>query len=87
MLFTSTTFTYYVGDGKVDLFGAGLGLACCYWVLQAGRLADPRRCLLLAGAFAGLAVTAKISLLVVLAAGRWRLVVVARRRENRTAYL
>jgi len=66
MLFTSTTFTFYIGDGKVDLFGAGLGMACCYWMLQAGRLADSKRCLLLAGGFAGIAVSAKISLLVVL---------------------
>ena len=67
MLFASTTFTFHVGDGKVDLFGAGLGVACAYWLVQAGRLEGPRTCLVLAGAFAGLAVIAKLSLLVVLA--------------------
>lgn len=61
-LFTSTAFTNLLADGKVDIFGAAMGLAAYYWVLQ---LQGDREWLPvhLAGLFTGLAVIAKISYL------------------------
>lgn len=69
LVLTSTTFTAYVTDGKVDLFAAVLGLAACYWALQAGRDAQGNRPALLAGALTGLACIAKISYIPTLVPG------------------
>lgn len=60
MLFTSTTFTYYITDGKVDIYGAALGLAAYYWVLQTNKKNNLLP-LILTGLFAGLAIVAKYS--------------------------
>lgn len=77
-LFTSTAFTDLISDGKVDLFGAAMGLAAFYWAMRAGGRGG-QHALRLAGLFAGLAVVAKLSyvpilppgILIVLLAGRY----------------
>jgi hypothetical protein len=63
-LFTSSTFTLYIFDGKVDLFAAALGLAAFYWALVSGKNETPRDFLPLIGIFAGAATVAKFSYLV-----------------------
>src|SRR5262249_19401026 len=68
VLVTSTTFNTHIWDGKVDLFGATFGLAAYFWTLQSGG-ANSRRAIGLAGTFCGLAVVAKLSLLVALVPG------------------
>jgi len=65
MILSSSAVTYLVWDGKVDLFGAALGLSSVYWALQIGGLRG-NSAIRLSGFFAGLAVIAKISLLVCL---------------------
>jgi len=65
MLFTSTAFTLVMWAGKTDLFGAGLGLAAIYWVLQIGKVAD-WIALLLAGLIVGFAINSKMSFIVVM---------------------
>ncbi len=62
MLFTSSTFFYYISDGKVDLFAAALGLAAYYWALQVERIGGPF-VIALVGLFSGMSVVAKISYL------------------------
>lgn len=68
VLFTSTAFTLLIGDGKVDLFGASLGVAAYYWAIQAD-IKRGARALLLAGLFTGLAIMAKLTYLPVLLPG------------------
>jgi len=68
ILFTSTAFTLIIGDGKVDLFGASLGVAAYYWALQTGGKGGSKT-LFLAGLFTGLAVMAKLTYLPVLLPG------------------
>ncbi len=73
MLYTSTAFTFMMcgsdlggfGSGKTDLYGAGLGLAAVYWLLQIGKLPNwvP---LFLSGLMAGFAINSKLSLVVVM---------------------
>ena len=65
ILFTSTAFIYVIPDGKVDLFGAAMGIAAFYWALRSGESHDTIA-LRLAGLFGGLAVVAKFSNLVAL---------------------
>ena len=65
ILFTSTAFIYVIPDGKVDLFGAAMGIAAFYWALRSGEL-HGTIALRLAGLFSGLAVVAKFSNLVAL---------------------
>ena len=66
MLFTSSTFFYYISDGKVDLFAAALGLAAYYWVFQFGNVGvESRSVAALIGLFTGMSVVAKISYLLV----------------------
>ncbi len=80
-LYTSTAFTTVIGDGKVDLLGAALGLAAFYWAWQAvPRWGAPE--LSLTGLLAGLAVVAKISYLPVLPPGLLLLVVWKYLREQ-----
>lgn len=60
MLFTSSTFTYYITDGKVDIFGGALGIAAYYWAFYTGRDKNILP-LILTGLFAGFSFVAKIS--------------------------
>ncbi len=68
LLFTSTAFTNYIMDGKVDVFGAAFGLAAYYWVLQTKR-ENGWTPLALTGLFAGLAFIAKFSNILVISPG------------------
>lgn len=68
LLFTSTTVTYYIFDGKVDLFGAAFGLAAYYWALRTESVPG-RAPYLLAGLFTGFAIVAKFSNLPALVPG------------------
>lgn len=65
MLYTTTGFTLVIWDGKTDLFGACLGLAAVYWVLQIGKIKD-WIALFLSGLMIGFAVNSKFSLLLVM---------------------
>ena len=65
MAFTSTAFILLIGDGKVDMFGAAMGCAAFYWVLQKGVYSE-KKTHFLAGFFVGFAVIAKISYLPIL---------------------
>ncbi len=60
LLFSSTTVTSYVFDGKVDIFGAAFGLAAYYWALRTENTPG-RAPYLLAGLFTGFAIIAKFS--------------------------
>jgi len=73
MLCTSTAFTFLIGDGKVDLFGAAMGVAFFYWGLRI-KVGSVRSSACLAGLFAGFAVVAKVSYLVSFAPGAFLLV-------------
>jgi hypothetical protein len=68
LLFTSTTVTYYIFDGKVDLFGAAFGLAAYYWALRTESVPG-RSPYLLAGLFTGFAIVAKLTSIPVLVPG------------------
>jgi hypothetical protein len=65
-VFTSTALMDITLDGKVDQFGAAMGVAALYWALQIGGAHDAPA-LRLAGLFTGLAVIAKFSLIIPLA--------------------
>ncbi|MBI4849807.1 MAG: glycosyltransferase family 39 protein [Nitrospirae bacterium] len=60
MLFSSSTFTNYIFDGKVDVFGGALGLAAYLWALKAGEEQRPGA-YALAGLFTGFAAISKFS--------------------------
>lgn len=68
LLFTTTAFTNYITDGKVDVFGAAFGLAAYYWVLQT-RKENGWAPLVLTGLFAGFAFIAKFSNILVILPG------------------
>ena len=68
MLFTSSTFTYYITDGKVDLFGGALGIAAYYWALHTSR-DDKILPYILTGLFTGFACIAKFSNIPVITVG------------------
>jgi len=62
MVFSSSAFTLLIGDGKVDIFAAAMGVAAFFWALQ--KRSEPNGATqLLAGLFAGFAIIAKISYL------------------------
>jgi hypothetical protein len=65
---SSTAFTNVLWVGKVDVFGAALGLAA-YWFALRATSRNEARGFLLTGLFAGFAVVAKFSNLPVLGAG------------------
>ncbi len=67
MLFTTTSFTHYIWDGKVDLFAAALGLLAVRWVLAARGPSMARTGLAISGLAAGFAVVAKFSYAIALA--------------------
>jgi hypothetical protein len=60
MMFTSSAFTLLIGDGKVDIFAAAMGIAAFFWVFLSGSEADGRP-QLATGMFTGFAIVAKIS--------------------------
>jgi hypothetical protein len=60
ILLTSTTVTFYIYDGKVDLFGATFGLAAYYWILQS-RNFNGRFPYVMTGIFLSFAMIAKFS--------------------------
>ncbi|NIM39986.1 MAG: hypothetical protein GTN84_02305 [Hydrogenophaga sp.] len=61
ILITSSSFTLYVFDGKVDLFGAAFALAALYWLLRDAPEDGRFRALAWAGLMAGSATVAKFS--------------------------
>lgn len=67
ILVSSSSFTLYMYDGKVDLFGASFALAALYWLLQDSSQDDRRSALAWAGLMAGSATVAKFSYVVTLA--------------------
>jgi hypothetical protein len=66
MTLTSTTFSDYLSDGKVDLFAAALGLTAVWWVISqhADALRENRLRLAVAGLLTGFALVAKFPYLV-----------------------
>jgi len=64
MLMTSSTFTHYIWDGKVDLFAAAMGLSAVYWILEPSRQIPNAAPIKLAGLMAGFAAVAKFSYIV-----------------------
>lgn len=66
MLFSSSAVIWLSGDGKVDLFGAALGLAACYWAVQI-RHNRTWMTLFLTGLFSGFSIVAKMSYMLILA--------------------
>ena len=69
LVLTSTTFTAYVTDGKVELFASALGLAACFWALQSVEQGKADVPAMLAGFLTGLACVAKISYIPTLVPG------------------
>jgi len=61
LLFTSTTFTNFLFDGKVDLFAATLGLAAVFWILVSTGNGLRGLALAIGGLCSGFAVVAKFS--------------------------
>lgn len=74
VLYTSTGFTLVITDGKVDLFGAAMGMAAFYWALQTGER-HGTSALRLTGLFVGLAVIGKLSYAAALVPGILLLVI------------
>ncbi len=68
ILFTSSTFTNFLYDGKVDVFGGALGLAAYYWALQTGKKFG-YLAYVLTGLFAGFSIIAKFSNIPVILSG------------------
>jgi hypothetical protein len=60
ILFSSSAVILLNGDGKVDLFGAVLGLAAYYWAVQV-RFDRTKITLFLVGLFSGFSIVAKLS--------------------------
>jgi hypothetical protein len=67
MLFTSTAFTFLIGDGKVDLFGASPGVAAFFWALNTHeKNQQSRGALFITGILIGFSIMAKLSYLPIL---------------------
>ena len=67
IVLSSTAVTFYIIDGKVDIFAASLGLSAMYWVLEYRRQFVNHTHLNLAGFFLGFAVVAKATYLIAVA--------------------
>ncbi|MEI6040066.1 MAG: hypothetical protein WCP93_01815 [Candidatus Berkelbacteria bacterium] len=67
LLFTSSTFTNYIFDGKTDVFSAALGLMTYYWLLKIES--KDRSSIILTGLFMGFAIVAKTSNVIALLPG------------------
>lgn len=63
VLLSSSSFTHYAIDGKVDLFAAAFGLAAVYWALEATRAPERSSSLVWVGLMTGAATMAKFSYL------------------------
>ncbi len=63
VLLSSSTFTHYAIDGKVDLFAAAFGLAAVYWALVATTSPHRKSSLVWVGLMTGAATMAKFSYL------------------------
>ena len=64
MLLSSTTVSFYMIDGKVDIFAACLGIAALYWIVELKRSSVNWSAFYLTGLFAGFAVVAKATYVV-----------------------
>lgn len=62
-LLSSSTFTHYAIDGKVDLIAPAFGLAAVYWALRATQTQTPALALMWTGLMTGAATMAKFSYL------------------------
>lgn len=80
ILVSSSSFTLYVYDGKVDLFGAAFALAALYWLLHSSPQDDRRGAMAWAGLMAGSATVAKFSYVVTLSVAMLVLLVWQHRR-------
>lgn len=60
MLMTSMAFTIAIYEGKCDLFGVAMSLACIMWVLQINKSRPKMKCMF-AGVFAAWAFQAKMT--------------------------
>ncbi len=67
MLLSSTAVSFYMIDGKVDVFAACLGLAALYWVVEVKRSSVNWSAFYLAGLFTGFAVVAKATYVIAVA--------------------
>ena len=67
MMLSSTAVSFYLIDGKVDLFASAMGMAALYWALQAERRDVRVAAICLAGLFTGLAVVGKATYLLAVA--------------------
>ena len=63
ILLSSSSFTDYAIDGKVDLIAAAFGLASVYWALRATQTQTPAFALMWTGLMTGAATMAKFSYL------------------------
>lgn len=59
MMLSSTSVSFYMIDGKVDIFAAALGIAALYWVVETTRDSVKLLPFNLVGMFTGFAVVAK----------------------------
>ena len=59
MMLSSTSVSFYMIDGKVDIFAAALGIAALYWVVEIKRDSVNWTSLYLVAIFTGFAVVAK----------------------------
>ena len=59
MMLSSTSVSFYMIDGKVDIFAAALGIAALYWAVKIKRDSVNWSALYLVGIFTGFAVVAK----------------------------
>ncbi len=59
MMLSSTSVSFYIIDGKVDIFGASLGIAALYWIVEFKRYSINGSSLYLVGILTGFAVVAK----------------------------
>lgn len=73
MLMSTTTFTNYIFDGKIDVFSAAFGLAAFYWAVQTKK--QEILPLVLTGLFLGFSVVTKLSNLFAIFPGIFLLVI------------
>lgn len=83
-VFTSSAITIVIWDGKVDIFGASMGLATYFWAVQVKD--SDKSALCLSGLFAGFAIIAKISYAVFLPIAVatiifWRFYIISREKQ------
>lgn len=84
ILISSSSFTLYAFDGKVDLFGAAFALAALYWLLRDTPADGRTRSLAWAGLMAGSATVAKFSYVLTLGVAMLVLLMWQHRGQGRT---